>query len=610
LANPRYVVGIDLGTTHTALAYLDLASDEASGAQPQVFAAPQLVARGTVEPRELLPSFLYLPHESEGAQALPWDERRAHVVGHHARARGAEAPGRLVSSAKSWLCHPGIDRRAAVLPPGSAEVERVSPVEASFRYLEHLTEAWNHTLARGDEALALHRQEIVLTVPASFDAVARELTVEAAYAAGLEQITLLEEPQAALYAWLQRTGNGWRKLLRPGDLLLVVDVGGGTCDFSAIAAVDQGGSLGLERVAVGDHILLGGDNMDLALAYAIRQRLKAEGKELDAWQTSALIHASRAAKEQLFASPGLSEASVVIPGRGSKLLGGSTRTSLPREELEKILVEGFFPRVEASARPVQRARAALTTLGLPYATDAAITRHLAAFLGRQGGATAGLQGFAGGGALQPTVVLFNGGVMKGDPLRERLLEVLRGWSREAGAPEPRVLEGADLDLGVARGAAVYGFARRGRGVRIRGGTARSYYVGIESAAPAVPGLEPPVSALCVAPFGMEEGSAAELPAQELGLIVGEPVRFRFFSSSVRREDPVGFALDDAPDHLEELPPIEVTLPTEGRRAGDVVPVNLRASVTEVGTLLLEAVAQRPAAPDERWKIEFNVRGEG
>lgn len=610
MANPRYVVGIDLGTTHTALAYLDLASDEVSGAPPQVFAVPQLVARGTVEPRDLLPSFLYLPHESEGAQALPWDERRAHVVGHFARARGAEAPGRLVSSAKSWLCHPGIDRRAAVLPPGSAEVERVSPVEASFRYLEHLAEAWNYTFARGDEALALHRQEIVLTVPASFDAVARELTVEAAYAAGLEQITLLEEPQAALYAWLQRTGNGWRKLLRPGDLLLVVDVGGGTCDFSAIAAVDQGGSLGLERVAVGDHILLGGDNMDLALAHAIRQRLKAEGKDLDAWQTSALIHASRAAKEQLFASPGLAEASVVIPGRGSKLLGGAIRTSLPREELEKILVEGFFPRVEASARPVQRARAALTTLGLPYATDAAITRHLAAFLGRQGGATAGLQGFAGGGVLQPTVVLFNGGVMKGDPLRERLLEVLRGWSQEAGAPELRVLEGADLDLGVARGAAVYGVARRGRGVRIRGGTARSYYVGIESAAPAVPGLEPPVSGLCVAPFGMEEGSAAELPTQELGLIVGEPVRFRFFSSSVRREDPVGFALDDAPDHLEELPPIEVTLPTEGRRAGDVVPVNLRASVTEVGTLLLEAVALRPATPGERWKIEFNVRGEG
>lgn len=610
MADPRYVVGIDLGTTHTALAYLDLSSDEAQSPQPQVFQVPQLVARGTVEARELLPSFLYLPHESEGPQALPWDAERAHAVGLYARSRGAEAPGRLVSSAKSWLCHPSIDRRSAVLPAGSSEVDRVSPVEASFRYLEHLGEAWNHSIAQGNEALALHHQEIVLTVPASFDAVARELTVEAAYAAGLERVTLLEEPQAALYAWLSRNGNGWRKQLHPGDLLLVVDIGGGTSDFSAIAVVDQEGSLGLERVAVGDHILLGGDNMDLALAYSIRQRLKTEGKDLDAWQTNALIHASRAAKEQLFASPEQGEAAVVIPGRGSKLLGGAIRASLPRAELEKILVDGFFPKVEAGARPAQRARAALTTLGLPYATDAAITRHLAAFLGRQGAATAGLQGFEASSALRPTAILFNGGVMKGDPLRERLLSVLCGWSRDAGAPEPRVLDGADLDLGVARGAAVYGFARHGRGVRIRGGTARSYYVGIESAAPAVPGIEPPVSALCVAPFGMEEGTSVELPAQELGLIVGEPVRFRFFSSSVRREDTAGAELEDAPERLEELPPIEVTLPPEGRRSGDVVPVSLRASVTEIGTLLLEAVAHKPAVPDERWKIEFNVRGDG
>jgi hypothetical protein len=610
LNTPRHVVGIDLGTTHTALAYLDLQSDPAQPPSPQVFAVPQLVARGTVEPRELLPSFLYLPHESEGPQALPWDPQRTHVVGVHARQRGAETPGRLVSSAKSWLCHPSIDRRSAVLPAGSLEVERVSPVEASFRYLEHLAEAWDYALARGDEALALRHQEIVLTVPASFDAVARELTVEAAYAAGLENITLLEEPQAALYAWLDRAGSAWRKALHPGDLLLVVDIGGGTSDFSAIAVVDQEGSLGLERIAVGDHILLGGDNMDLALAYALRQRLKAEGKDLDTWQTSALIHACRTAKEQLFASPSLVETSVVIPGRGSKLLGGAVRTELKREELERILVDGFFPRVNADARPVGRARAALTTLGLPYASDAAITRHLAAFLGRQAGATAGRPGFASGEALRPTAVLFNGGVMKGDPLRERLLSVLRDWSKEAGAPEPRVLDGADLDLGVARGAAVYGFARRGRGVRIRGGTARSYYVGIESVAPAVPGIDPPVSALCVAPFGMEEGTSVDLPAQELGLIVGEPVRFRFFSSSVRREDPVGAELEDAPERLEEMPPIEVTLPPEGRRPGDVVPVSLRASVTEIGTLLLEAVALRPSVPDERWKIEFNVRGEG
>ncbi len=611
MPDPRYVVGIDLGTTHTALSYLERASvDAASPSSPAVFAVPQLTARGTVEARELLPSFLYLPHESEGAQALPWDAGRAFAVGHFARSRGAEAPGRLVSSAKSWLSHPGVDRRAAVLPAGSTDITpdaRVSPVEASFRYLEHLGEAWDQ--AHPNEAL--RDQEIVLTVPASFDATARELTVEAAYAAGLENVTLLEEPQAALYAWLDRRGEAWRKELKPGDLLLVIDVGGGTSDFSAIAAVDEGGSLGLERVAVGDHILLGGDNMDLALAYAVRQRLKAEGKELDAWQLNALVHACRAAKEELFASPAQAEATVVIAGRGSKLVGGSLRTTLPRADLERVLVDGFFPVVESSARPVGRARAALTTMGLPYASDPAITRHLAAFLGRQAGATAGLAGFAAGAALTPTAVLFNGGVMKAAPLQQRLIDVLGKWASERGVPAPRVLGGADLDLGVARGAAVYGAARHGRGVRIRGGTARAYYVGIESAAPAVPGFEPPVTALCVAPFGMEEGEQADLPAgEELGLVVGEPVRFRFFGSSDRRDDRVGTAVDDAPDRLEELAPIEVTLPPEGRPAGAVVPVSLRASVTEVGTLELEAVARQPRVPDERWKIELNVRGDG
>jgi hypothetical protein len=621
VTDARYVVGIDLGTTHTALSYVALAAPggeapealSAEAPQAEVLAVPQLVARGAVEPRQLLPSFVYLAHESEGAQALPWDADRSYAVGHYARARGAEAPGRLVSSAKSWLSHAGVDRRSAVLPPGGDDVERVSPVEASFRYLEHLQEAWDNTLGRGDEALALRHQEIVLTVPASFDATARELTAEAAYAAGLENVTLLEEPQAALYAWLSATRGSWRKQLRPGDLLLVVDVGGGTCDFSAIAVTDEGGSLGLERVAVGDHILLGGDNMDLALAHVVRQKLKAEGKDLDSWQMNALVHAARAAKEQLLASSD-GAAPVVIPGRGSKLMAGTIRAELTRDELSRTLVEGFFPEVASSARPVVRARGGLTQLGLPYASDAAVTRHLAAFLGRQSSAAGGLSGFAGaarGGLLCPTAVLFNGGVMKGDALRERLLSVLQRWLEEAGAPRARVLDGADYDLGVARGAAVYGFARKGRGVRIRGGTARAYYVGIESSAPAVPGLEPPVTALCVAPFGMEEGSSADLPRQELGLVVGEPVRFRFFGSSVRRGDKAGEEIEDwdAKGDIEELPPIEATLPPEGRRAGDVVPVRLLASVTEVGTLLLEAIPRDPAASNERWKIELNVRGD-
>jgi hypothetical protein len=374
-------------------------------------------------------------------------------------------------------------------------------------------------------------------------------------------------------------------------------------------------------VAVGDHILLGGDNMDLALAHVVKAKLAADGKELDRWQMTSLTHAARVAKERLLGDPSLTEAPIVIAGRGSKLLGASIRTELTRDEITRTLVDGFFPEVPSSARPATRARAGLTQLGLPYAQDAAITRHLAAFLGRQAGATSKLTGFAPHGGtdaepgraprlLHPTAVLFNGGVMKSAALRERLVATLGAWLEEDGAPRPRVLPSDDLDLAVARGAAAYGLARRGRGLRIRGGTARAYYVGIEGAVPAVPGLEPPITALCLAPFGMEEGTEATLPPQEFGVVVGEPVRFRFFSSSVRRDDQAGTELEAwKPGELEELSPIEVTLPTEGRREGDMVPVQLRASVTEVGTLLLEAIPREAQKPNERWRIELSVRAE-
>ena len=622
--SPRYVIGIDLGTTHTALAYAEIAPvDGGGGARPEIAPIPQLVAAGTVEARPLLPSFLYLAHESEGPQALPWDPARRFAVGEHARARGVDAPARLVSSAKSWLSHAGVDRRGATLPLGAPDdVEKISPVEASWRYLEHLGEAWDDHFAKDDPTFAFAAQEIVLTVPASFDASARDLTVEAAAAAGIEDVTLLEEPQAALYAWIEGHGDAWRKQIEVGDVLLVVDVGGGTTDFSAIAALEKDGSLELTRIAVGDHILLGGDNMDLALAHLVRQKLTAEGKEIDRWQMSALTHACRVAKERLLGDRALESAPIAVAGRGSKLLGGGLRAELTRAEVEATLVDGFFPEVPASARPVARARAGLTQIGLPYASDAAVTKHLAAFLGRQAGATAKLEGFlptarrgdgsdAGGRAprlLHPTAVLFNGGVMKGVSLRERLVSTLNAWLADDGAPPVRVLGDADLDLAVARGAATYGLARHGRGIRIRGGTARAYYVGIESPAPAVPGVEPPITALCLAPFGMEEGTAATLPPHELGVVVGEPVRFRFFGSTVRRDDQAGAELETWKEgELEELAPIEVTLPTQGRREGDVVPVRLGASVTEVGTLLLEAVPLKPLEPGERWKIELSVR---
>jgi hypothetical protein len=608
----RYAVGIDLGTTNCALAF-----QPRDGSGPvEVFAVPQLVAPGEVEPRPLLPSFLYLPHPQElpaGATALPWDAEPSEAAGELARALGAKTPVRLISSAKSWLSHPALDRRAASLPAGAPdEVPKLSPLDASARYLAHLRAAWNTAIAKGDPALALEVQDVALTVPASFDAVARELTVEAARKAGLPEVTLLEEPQAALYAWVEAMGDRWRKEVRPGDLLLVVDVGGGTTDLSLIAVIDRDGDLGLERVAVGDHILLGGDNMDLALARALEAKLAGEGRRIDRWQLLGLVHGAREAKEALFADPRRTSFPVTVPGRGSSLVGGALSTELSREELLALLVDGFFPRVPASARPEVPRRTGLTTLGLPYAADPAITRHLAAFLSRHRTATSGdrLPGIrlSGEAFLHPSAVLFNGGVMKAGALVDRILEVVTGWVEAEGGERPRALPEPDPDLAVARGAATYGGVRAGRGIRIRGGTARAYYIGVEAAMPAVPGLPPPVRAVCLASIGMEEGTTADLASEELGLVVGEPARFRLFASAVRREDKVGEAVDEV-DLLEELPPVETTLPADGRAPGEVVPVRLRAHVTEIGTLELDCVERSGGA----WKLEWNLRaaqGEG
>lgn len=601
MSDATYVVGIDLGTTHTALASVALAGD----GPVETRAITQLVAAREVDARPLLPSFVYFAHESEGALPLPWDAARRHAVGEYARARGVEAPTRLVASAKSWLSHAGIDRRGGVLPLGAPDdIDKISPVEAAWHTLDHLAEDWNVTHGAAHE---LAQQEVIITVPASFDAAARDLTVEAAYAAGMTEVSLLEEPQAALYAWIERMGDGWRRHLAVGDVILVVDIGGGTTDFSAIVVREQEGSLELTRVAVGDHILLGGDNMDLALAHGVKEKLAQSGRELDRWQLAALTHGCRAAKERLLADATLAAAPIVVPTRGSQLLGGAVRTELTRAEVERTLLEGFFPACPADAKPKARARSALTQVGLPYAADPAITRHLAAFLTRQAGA---VHADAGHALLRPTRILFNGGVLKAAELRQRLLDVLASWLTAEGAPAPVVLPGEDLDLAVARGAAYFGLVRRGRGIRIRGGTARAYYVGVESPAPAVPGVEPPVTALCVAPFGMEEGTEATLPPHELGVVVGEPVRFRFFGSSVRRDDPAGSELERwSADELEELAPIEVTLPAEGRTAGDVVAVRLHASLTAIGTLLLEAEPLEPLEKNERWKVELSVRGD-
>ena len=609
----RFSLGIDLGTTHCALSWVDRTASDGERVVQGVLDIPQLTAPASVQARPLLPSFLYLPHGGELAaadMALPWGAGPHGPVGEFARTRGAATPIRLVSSAKSWLCHPGVDRRAPLLPADAPpEVQRVSPLAASTQYLQHLRHAWDHAHPEAP----FDAQDVTVTIPASFDPAARELTAEACRAAGFQRLTLLEEPQAALYSWIQASAGGWRKQVAHGDVILVVDVGGGTTDLSLIAVLERGGNLELQRVAVGEHILLGGDNMDLALAYGVARKLAQEGRQLDAWQTRALAHGCRAAKEQLLQDEGLQSVPVVVPSRGSRLVGGSIRTEVTRAEVLQLLVEGFFPRVAVSDRPQARARAALTQLGLPYAQDAAVTRHLAAFLSRQAGATGqieGLQGTQAQGAsfLHPTAILFNGGVLKAAQIEQRILEVVGGWLAAEGAPPARLLAGANLDLAVARGAAYYGHvAAAGRGVRIRGGTAQSYYVGVESNMPAVPGMEPPISALCLAPFGMEEGTEVALDAQEFGLVVGEPVRLRFFGSSVRRSDTVGTLLDFwGPEELVELQEIEAHLPAEGRTPGEVVPVTLHARVTDIGTLELNAV---PVGGSERWKVEFDVRAD-
>ncbi|MBX9835103.1 MAG: Hsp70 family protein [Burkholderiaceae bacterium] len=621
-SSARYTIGIDLGTTHCALSWLDTHASDGDHTVQGVLAVPQLTSPGSVESAQLLPSFIYLPHESElapGDLALPWTADQDFAVGEFARTRGAATPIRLVSSAKSWLCHPGVDRRSSLLPAEAPpEVARISPLQASTRYLSHLRAAWD---AQHPDA-PLAAQDVTVTIPASFDPAARELTAQAAQAAGLAQLTLLEEPQAALYSWIERSNGAWRKEVRNGDVLLVVDVGGGTTDLSLIAVLEQDGNLELQRIAVGEHILLGGDNMDLALAYGTARKLAQQGKQLDPWQTRALAHACRSAKETLLGDASVDSVPVVVPSRGAKLIGGAIRTEVTRAELEATLLEGFFPPAAVSEQPLNRARGALTQLGLPYAQDGAVTRHLAAFLTRQVGATAELKmqtGFVNhaptananaASFLHPTAVLFNGGVLKSGQIAQRLQSVLNGWLAAEGAAPARLLNGADLDLAVARGAAYYGYVRRGRGVRIRGGTAQSYYVAVDSSMPAIPGMEPPIQALCLAPFGMEEGTDAGLPGQEFGLVVGEPVRLRFFGSSVRRQDQVGTLLDFwSADELHELQEIQATLPTQGRAVGEVVRVQLHAHITTTGTLELQAlpINAQGQPGNERWKVALDTR---
>ncbi|HEY7866120.1 MAG TPA: Hsp70 family protein [Psychromonas sp.] len=505
----RYSVGIDLGTTHCVLSYMDLlniAEDPASVPELTIMPIPQLTHAGTIEEKKQLPSFIYMAHEAElndADLALPWNARPNAIVGSIARELGSKTAIRLVSSAKSWLCHSGVDRHAAFLPAASPEeVSKISPLDATFEYLDHMRAAWEDKFP--DFPLA--EQDVTITIPASFDPAARELTAEAAKRVGFNHLTLLEEPQAALYNWIHACGEAWREQVQVGDIILVVDVGGGTTDLSLIAVSEEEGNLTLNRIAVGEHILLGGDNMDLALAYRVKAKLSEQGKELQAWQIQAISQACRDAKEQLLLDNDIDTVPITVPSRGSKLLGNTLRTELTRNEVRETLLEGFFPVVNINDHPRSVRRSGLTQKGLPYAQDPAVSRHLAAFLSKQVSAADDLLAntnsqmnnedftdpLAGhfesaviADFIKPSAILFNGGVLKSPLLAERTLAIINQWLEDGGAQKARLLADSDLDLAVASGASYYGYVKRGQGVRIRGGLANTYYVGIDASLPVV-----------------------------------------------------------------------------------------------------------------------------
>jgi molecular chaperone DnaK (HSP70) len=598
----RYLIGIDLGTTNTAVAYVDT---RAADPRIRVFEVPQLVAPGEVAPRRQLPSFVYLAGEHDLAAAelaLPWRNDPAttrEVVGELARNQGARNPGRMIASAKSWLCHPGVDRKAAILPWGESDGPKRSPIAAASLVLGHIRDAWDHVMS-GEPDSRFVAQDVVVTCPASFDEAARELTHDAAVAIGLTGVVLLEEPQAAFYAWLDQPGRARVSPtpraprdpageLRAGERVLVFDVGGGTTDFTLITVEADGG---FARIAVGDHLLLGGDNVDLTLAKLVEQRLTGEGKKLDSLQWHGLTHACRMAKERLLGDAPPDEVPITVAGRGSRLIAGTLRDRVTRGELEAVLFDGFFPPVTRDA-PLRRGRGGLQEMGLPYASDPAVTRHLASFLVRHG-------------VDHVDAVLFNGGAMTPAGLRARVLDQLAAWQPEHG--RPRELPVQAPELAVAVGAAYYGLVRRGLAARIRGGTPRAFYLGVETAGAPM--------AVCLAGKGLEDGATARL-ARDFTLVTTRPVSFRLYSSTTRDDQPGALVpigdgraetTDDGSDLLE-LPPIVAALRARGK---SVVTVQLQVTITELGAVEIwcEECAPTDNALPGRWRLTFDMRSGG
>ena len=555
-------IGIDLGTTNSALAYID-STDEADYPTIHVLDVPQYVAPGRIEPRRTLPSFLYLGDQE--------------YTGVYAREQGAIVPTKSVNSAKSWLSNPAVDRTAKILPWDAQEGGRVlSPVEVSTRILKHLADAWQK-----QHGSPISEHNVVLTVPASFDEEARELTVMAAREAGIEKLTLLEEPAAAFYSWIANDLTRSQKSLFDGQTVLVCDVGGGTSDFTLIRVAREGDRIDFTRTAVGQHLLLGGDNLDLTLAWLVEAKL---GKTLSIRQRSGLRRQCAAAKERLLADPTLASAEITVLGGGSSLVGGTLKTEILREEVLELALDGFLPMCELSDRPKDEERSPFRELGLPYVSDPAVTRHLAAFLASAGDAI-------------PDAILFNGGFFIPDILRQRVADVLEHWYGR----RPLILDNRDLDLAVAVGAAYYSYVRStGQGLLVRGGLPRAYFIGLG-------GETDQLRTLCLVPRGSEEGSTVEIDPGNLQLVANKPVSFRLYSSRTRTEDRPGDVVEfprepqDGEPHLHA--PLNAVL-RFGKAGERLVPVKLGAKLTEVGTLEIWADSKES---EHRWRLQFELR---
>lgn len=586
MTNAQYFVGIDLGTTHSAIFYAK--ADDTALIQLQI---PQLIAPGQVAKRNLLPSFMYQPHNNEMLASdlqLPWGNS-AYVTGELAREMGAKSAGRLIQSAKSWLCHNTVSSTEAILPvDGVDEVEKLSPAKVTQSILEHLIASWNHEFAEAP----LSEQDVVITVPASFDPAARASTETAAQACGIKA-RLIEEPLAAFYAWLSNAGK-WQEKIQLDDQILVVDVGGGTTDLSLIQAIDDEGEMRLDRVAVGRHILLGGDNMDMALTYIAAGQLASTGTTLEAWQITALTQACRQAKERLLSEDELAEVTVMVPSRGRSLFANKIQTSISREVDIASLIEGFFPFVEYGDQAQSKARSGISKLNLEFESDPAISRHISEFLAKH--------------QAKPNKVLLNGGVFKAPLIKHRVQVLLDKLLSSDSQTSVELLVSDDvdyLDNAVAKGACYYGLVQSEGGIKVKSGLAANYYIGVESPMPAIPGMAPPVDAVCIAPFGLDEGSEEQMLSSEFALVVGEDVDFRFFQSKSTEVAELGQTINAfSLMSLNELGKIQIRLDEGHYQAGDMVRVILSSRVSELGLLLLEA---HDTQSELSWTLEYQVR---